>query len=106
MRRVSGSNITLAQSQFLSPVTSPIALHGNVTTKNGQATVTLFDHTLTAISSVNTTALTVADDGSFTGSVLYSNNKQVQQGLLLIKYMPPSKNSEEGQILLTSVLLG
>ncbi len=99
-------NITLEQSQFLSPVTSPIALHGTITTKNGQATVTLFDHTLTAISSESNTSLTVATDGSFTGSVLYSNNKQVQQGLVLIENIPSAKSSEAGQMLLTSVLLG
>ena len=98
--------ITLEQSQFLAPVTSPIALHGTVSTKDGQATATLFDHTLTAISSLNNTTLSVTADGSYTGSILYSNNKQIQQGLLLLENVPSSKSSEAGQLLLTSVLLG
>ena len=98
--------ITLEQSQFSMPVTSPIALHGTVTTKDGQATATLFDHTLTAISSLNNTMLGVTADGSYAGSILYSNNKQTQQGLLLIENVPPSKSSEAGQLLLTNVLLG
>ncbi len=98
-------NITLEQAQFLSPVTSPLALHGTVATKDGQATVTLFDHTLTAMSSFNNTSLNVSTSGSFTGNVLYSNNKQVQQGLLLIENVPPGKSSEAGQLLLTSILL-
>ncbi len=99
-------DISLEQSQFLTPVTSPIPIHGTVTTKDGQATATLFDHTLTTISSLNNTTLSVTADGSYTGSILYSNNKQIQQGLLLIENIPPSKSSEAGQLLLTSVLLG
>lgn len=99
-------DITLEQAQFLSPVTSPLALHGIVATKDGQATVTLFDHTLTAMSSLSNASLHVLADGSFTGSVLYSNNKQVQQGLVLIENIPPAGSSETGQLLLTSALLG
>ena len=98
--------ISFEQAQFPTPVTSPIALHGTVAMKDGQATATLFDHTLTAISSLNNTTLSVTADGSYTGSILYSNNKQVQQGLLLIENVPLAKSSEAGQILLTSVLLG
>ncbi len=100
------ASITLEQSQFSMPVTSPIALHGTVTTKDGQATAMLFDHTLTAMSSLNNTTLSVTANGSYTGSILYSNNKQTQQGLLLIENVPPNKSSETGQLLLTSVLLG
>ena len=98
--------INLEQSLFSMPVTSPIALHGTVTTKDGQATATLFDHTLTAVSSLNNTTLSITADGAYTGSVLYSNNKHTQQGLLLIENVPPSKSSEAGQLLLTRVLLG
>ena len=97
-------NITFDQSQ--SPVTSPIALHGTVTTTDGQATAMLFDHTLTTMSSSNNTMLSIASNGTYTGSMLYTNNKQVEQGLLLIENIPPSKSSEDGQLLLTSVLLG
>ena len=99
-------NITLEQGQFSTPVTSPLTLHGTVATKNGQATATLFNHTLTAISSLNNTTLSVTADGSYTGSILYSNNKQTQQGILLIENIPPGKSSEAGQLLLTGVLLG
>ena len=99
-------DISLEQPQSSIPVTSPIMLHGTLTTKGGQATVTLFDHTLTAMSSLNNTMLSVTANGSYTGSILYSNNKQTQQGLLLVENVPPSKSSEAGQLLLTSVLLG
>ncbi len=98
--------VTLEQAQFSAPVTSPVTLHGIITTKDGQATATLFDHTLTAMSSLNNTTLSVTADGSYSGSILYSNNKQTQQGLVLIENVPPSKSSEAGQILLTSVILG
>ncbi len=98
-------NITLEQGQFSTAATSPITLHGTVATKDGQATATLFDHTLTAISSLNNTTLSVTADGLYSGSILYSNNKQTQQGLLLIENIPPSKSLEAGQLLLTSVLL-
>ena len=98
--------VTLDQSQFSAPVTSPITLDGTITTKDGQATAALFDHTLTAMSSLNNTTLTITADGKYTGSILYSNNKQTQQGLLLIENVPPSKSSEAGQLLLTSVILG
>ena len=97
-------NITFGLAQ--SPVTSPIALQGTVATKDGQATATLFDHTLTAMSAANNTMLNISPNGSYTGSMLYTDNKQVQQGVLLIENIPPNKSSEAGQILLTSVLLG
>jgi len=103
---VQTQGITLEQVQFSAPVTSPIALHGTITTKDGQATATLFDHTLTTMSSLNNTTLSITADGSYTGSILYSNNKQIQQGLLLIENVAPNKRSEAGQLLLTSVLLG
>ena len=98
--------ITLEQSQLSVPVTSPLSLHGTTTTTDGQATATLFDHTLTMMSSLNNTTLSITSNGSYTGSILYTNNKQTEQGLLLIKNMPPNKSSEAGQLLLTSIIIG
>jgi len=50
--------------------------------------------------------LPLAVDGSYTGNILYTNNKQTEQGLLLIEASPASDSAEAGQLLLTSVLLG
>ncbi len=98
--------ITLDQSQLPVPVTSPIHIHGTTTTTDGQVTATLFDHTLATLSSANNPVLTLSSDGTYTGNLLYTNNKQTQQVLLLIEDIPPSGSSEAGQLMLTGVILG
>ena len=99
-------NITLDSSQFAVPVTSPLVLHGTVQTTDGQATATLFDHTLAPMASSTNTALSISSNGSYTANMLYTDNKQIQQGLVLIENIPPAKSSEAGQLMLVSVLLG
>lgn len=98
--------ITLDSTHLSTPVTSPLNIRGTVSAIDGQAQATLFDHTITAMSSLNNAALTITSDTMFTGSLLYSNTKQTQQGLLLIENIPPSGSSEDGQLLLTAVVLG
>lgn len=98
--------ITLDQTQLAAPTTSPLAVHGTLQATHGQVTATLFDHTITTMSSLNSAVLPLAVDGSYTGNILYTNNKQTEQGLLLIEASPASDSAEAGQLLLTSVLLG
>ncbi len=99
--------ITLDQAHLSAPVTSPITIHGTVTTTlDGQAEATLFDHTITAVSSLNNATLTLTAEGTYSGNLLYTDTKQTQQGLLLIENIPPGGSSEAGQILLTAVILG
>lgn len=103
--------VTNAQSQGITlnalpvPVTSPLMLQGTVSTTSGGATATLFDHTLTRVSSLNTTGLAVQADGSYSGSIYYTGIQLNQQGVLLIENMPPNGVSEPAQVLLTSVVI-
>ena len=104
--------VTHAQSQGITlntlpvPVTPPLALQGNVSTSNGNATATLFDHTLTRVSSLNSTGLAVQADGSYSGSIYYTGIQPNQQAVLLIENIPPDGVSEQAQLLLTSVEIG
>ena len=104
--------VTHAQSQGItlnalaSPVTSPLALQGSVSTSDGSAAATTFDHTLTRVSTLNSTGLAVQADGSYSGSIYYTGIQPDQQGVLLIENVPPSGVSEQAQLLLTSVEIG
>lgn len=87
---------------------SPIQLSGTSVLADGLTSATLFDHTLTAISSANTIPLQVSADGTYTGSLAYSGIIPDQQGLLLISSLPFAVNNsiENGQLLLVPALLG
>ncbi len=99
--------ITLDTTHLPMPVTSPISIRGTMkTATDGQAQATLFDHTLTAMSSLNNANLTLASDSTYKGSLLYSSTQQTQQGLLLIENIPPSGSNEEGQLMLVGVIIG
>ncbi len=99
--------ITLDATHLGTPVTSPISIRGTMkAATDGQAQATLFDHTLTAMSSLNNANLTLTSDSLYTGSLLYSGTQQNQQGLLLIENIPPDGSSEEGQLMLVGVILG
>lgn len=104
--------VTHAQSQGITlntlstPVTSPLTLQGNVSTSDGRATATLFDHTLTRVSSLNTTGLAVQANGSYSGNIYYTGIQLNQQGVLLIENVPPTGVLEQAQVLLTSVEIG
>ncbi len=98
--------ITLDSSSLTVPVTSPISVRGTVTTTDGGATATLFDHTLSSMASLNSATLNVKADGSYAGNIIYTNNKQNQQGLLLIKNVPLSGSSEPAQLMLAGIVIG
>lgn len=97
--------------QDISPQTmlhSPIQLSGTSVLADGSTSATLFDHTLTAISSAAKIPLSVSAGGTYTGSLAYSGIIPDQQGLLLIESQPLAANNsvENGQLLLVPVLLG
>ncbi len=97
--------ITLDAAQWPTLLTSPVVLHGTTQTHHGQVTATLFDHTITTMSSLNSAALSLSSDGSYTGNILYTGNKLAQQGLLLIEHIPANDGTEAGQLSLSGVLL-
>ncbi len=87
---------------------SPLQLSGTSVLADGSTSATLFDHTLSAISSATTLPLQVSPDGTYTGSLPYSGIIPDQQGLLLIASQPLAANNtvENGQLLLVPALLG
>ena len=87
---------------------APISLSGTSVLADGTTSATLFDHTLTAMSSATKLPLQVNSDGTYTGSLPYSGIIPDQQGLLLIQSLPLASNNsvESGQLLLVPVLLG
>lgn len=86
-------------------LTSPINLVGTSALTDGHTTATLFDHTLTPLSSTTNVPLTVQPNGAFAGTLTYSGLLAGQQGLLLIESVPTAQSKEPGQLLLTSVIL-
>lgn len=99
--------ITLS-SQPQAPVQSPISLQGTGALADGQATATLFDHTLSPISSASDVSLQVNSDGTYAGTLSYATLVPGQEGVLLIQSLPQAANDsiEQGQVLVVAVLLG
>lgn len=87
-------------------ITSPATLQGKTTLTDGQANVTLFDHTLSPIRVLNDTPFTIYAHGTYTETLHYTNNIPGQPGLLLIEEVPNNGSTEEAQLLLTNVILG
>ena len=102
------AGITLDQTNFSMPVTSPVQFQGTGALVDGQNTIQLFDHTLSPLSFGSDAQLHVNADGSYTGSLSYAHIAREQQGLLLIQSLPAQANYnvEPGQLLLVSVILG
>jgi hypothetical protein len=86
---------------------SPIQLGGASALVDGQASATLFDHTLTPISQASSVALQVERDSRYAGTIRYTNLASGQQGVLLIASVPRARNfsHEAGQLLLRTVIL-
>lgn len=102
------AGISLDQTHFDMPVTSPLRLQGTGALVDGQKTIQLFDHTLSPISTVADAQLQVNSDGTYTCALSYTNIAHDQQGLLLIQSLPLQANYsvEPGQLLLVGVILG
>ncbi len=95
-----------ASPQPLAP--SPLTLQGTGALVDGQSTATLFDHTLSPISSASGVSLQVNADGTYSGSLTYTTLIPGQEGVLLIESLPQAANDavEQGQVLIAPVLLG
>jgi hypothetical protein len=89
-------------------VTSPLSFSGANALIDGHTSATLFDHTLTPLSTVNNVPLTVQPNSAYAGTLTYSGLLRGQQGVLLIESLPTAQNQakEPGQLVLTSVILG
>lgn len=103
------SPTTLPASNAPQPIAqSPLMLAGTSALVDGQTSVTLFDHTLTPVTSAMNVPLTVNADGTFSASIPYTTPVAGQQGGLLITSLPQAANLavEQGQLLLAPVLFG
>ena len=95
-------------SQPQTLVQSPLTMQGSGALVDGQTSATLFDHTLTPISSASNVPLQVNADGTFSASLSYTAPVSGQEGLLLIQSLPQAANAaiEQGQALVVPVLMG
>lgn len=114
--------ITLNQSHLHTASTSPLIVQGTVPTRNSSLKASLFDHTMTPVTSLRGKMIQIRSDGSYEGKLLYAHLFPGQPGLLLLEALPTSSEGkhkamrrkevehvskqEEGQLLLVPVLLG
>lgn len=89
-------------------MTSPMSFSGANALIDGKTTATLFDHTLTPLKQSTNVPLNVLPDSTYDGTLNYSGLLRGQQGAILIESLPQPENQgkEEGQLVLTSVILG
>ncbi len=92
---------------FQTSVTSPVRIGGDDVLIDGHTFATLFDHALRPIAAANKIPLKIQSDSTYTATIPYTHLVPNQQGLLLIESLPQTQNNhlEQGQLLLTSVLL-
>ncbi len=114
--------ITLNQAHLRTTSTSPLIVQGTVSVSNSSIKATLFDHTMTPVTSLRGTMIQIRSDGSYEGKLLYAHLFPGQPGLLLLEASPASfvdkhkdarrgevehvGKQEEGQLLLVPILLG
>lgn len=98
------SNITLDQSR-LQTTTSTITFQGNGLPNNSQVAVSLFDHTLTPMPLLQQPMMHESQNGTFMGTLSYTNPVAEQPGLLLIEDIPSAGSETPGQLVLTHLLL-
>ncbi|GCE17066.1 hypothetical protein [Dictyobacter kobayashii] len=96
--------ISLDQTQFNTPLSSPLQIQGNVIPTHEKVIATLFNHTLTSIPLQNGNNLQTDSSGHFAGTLTYTNLIPDQPGLLLITVYPKSSD-EEGRLFLTNLFL-
>jgi hypothetical protein len=96
--------ISLDQTRFGQPLSSPITIQGIINPTQEKVTATLFNHTLTPINLLNSSTLHTDESGQFSGSLAYANIFPDQPGLLLITEYPKDPQ-EEGYLLLTNIIL-
>ncbi|GCF10112.1 hypothetical protein [Dictyobacter arantiisoli] len=100
--------ISLDQSQFGTPLSSPISIQGMINPTRAKVTATLFNHTLAPVHLQNDGTLQTDMNGQFTGSLAYTNVFPDQPGLLLITAYPDNQQdpTAQGYLLLTNLILG
>lgn len=90
------------------PASSPLTLHGIAAQGNSQnstITSTLFDHTFKTIN-ILSSQLQEQHDGTFSGSITYTNAVSDQPGLLLLQAASGDSANGAQKLLLTNLLLG
>jgi hypothetical protein len=96
--------ISLDQTKFALPLTSPITIQGTINPTPGIITATLFNHTLAPIHLAHKSALHADPNGQFSGDLAYTNIFPDQPGLLLVTAYPRDPH-EESYLFLTNILL-
>lgn len=96
--------ITLDQTQFNSPLSSPLQIQGTIVPTHEKITATLFNHTLAAIPLQNGNNLQSDSAGHFSGTLTYDNIFPDQPGLLMITVYPKA-DDDDGRLFLTNLTL-
>lgn len=96
--------ISLDQTRFSRPLTSPITIQGTINPTQGKITMTLFNHTLAPIQLTNNPDLHADQNGQFSGTLSYTNIFPNQPGLLLVTAYPKDPQAER-YLFLTNILL-
>jgi hypothetical protein len=92
---------SVQQNRFIS---SPLHVEGTAAIDTDGATTILYSHTLTPLNILNAPTIAIQRNGTYSGTILYTNDMPGQQGLLLIRMLPAGK-SASGQLLLTNLIL-
>lgn len=97
------SNLVVSHAPLITP---PFTITGSGALSDGQTTISLFDHTLSPLTTGNSGILPVDASGNFSASYMYTNNQPGQSGVLLVQSLPPNGSSETGQVYLSSIIIG
>lgn len=103
---VQTQGMTLQQDSLTPKASSPLNLHGTTTLSGGSISATLFDHTLGVIQTLGMPVSSHTTDGTYSTSIVYTNNQPDQPGLLLIEITPPHGSTASEQVLLQGIILG
>ncbi|GCE03317.1 hypothetical protein [Dictyobacter aurantiacus] len=94
--------ITLDQTQFNNPQSSPLQIQGTIIPTHEKITATLFNHTLSTIPLQHNSDLQADSAGHFSGTLTYDNLFPDQPALLLITTYP---RDEDARLFLTNLIL-
>jgi hypothetical protein len=97
--------ITLNPMQPSHLTSSPLYIQGTTAaTGTNDASAIIYNHTLSPLHILNTPTITIHQNGTYRGTIFYTNDLPGQQGLLLIRILPADKQLS-GQLLLTNLIL-
>lgn len=98
------TGITLDTTSFSAPMVPPITVKGTTTGTSSTLNVTVFDHILSPLQGLNTTVMTT-QPRAYQLATSFNNTASGQEGVMLITATPFANATEQGQLLLTPILL-